>query len=413
MKIETDKSYATTLDAADPLAKFRSRFHLPPGCIYFDGNSLGVLAKEGENTLARILEEWKKRGIQAWNDGESPWLTMGQRLGAELAPLLGVAAEEVIVTGTTTVNLHALVSTFYGGGRTKILADNLTFPTDIYALRSQARLRGRDPAAAVILVDSDDGRFLDEQRIIAAMTDDIAVAVLPAVLYRSGQLLDMERLCAAARERGIVVGFDCSHSIGVVPHRLGRWGADFAVGCSYKYLNGGPGCPGFLYLSERHFDKEPGLAGWFGYRRDKQFDLLVDFEHERAASGWQVSSPGILGMAPLEGALRVIAEAGLEAIREKSIRMTSYFIELIDALLPEGRSGCRIGTPREPVRRGGHVAVEHADAPRIFETLAARGVIGDLRPPNVIRLAPSPLYNSFGEIWEVVNRLREIIDNAD
>lgn len=414
MSMSTHKAHATTLDASDPLANFRSYFHRPPDCIYFDGNSLGLVAKAGEGVLARVLDEWKHMAICAWTDVESPWLVMGERLGAGLAPLLGVAPEEVIVTGATTVNLHALVSTFYSGGeRTKILGDRLTFPTDIYALRSQVRLRGHDPSEALVLVDSVDGRFIDETSVIAAMTDDVAVAVLPAVLYRSGQLLDMERLTLAARERGIVIGFDCSHSVGVLPHRLREWGVDFAVGCSYKYLNGGPGCPGFLYLSERHFDKEPGLAGWFGYRKEKQFELLVDFEHEHGAAGWQISSPGILGMAPLDGSLQVIAEAGLDAIREKSIRMTTYFIELLDALLPEASSGCHVGTPRDPARRGGHVAIEHNEAQGIFDALLSRGVIGDLRAPNVIRLAPSPLYNSFEEIWEVVDRLRAIVlDNV-
>jgi kynureninase len=412
MTFQTDRAFAKSLDAADPLARFRSRFHLPnDGRIYFDGNSLGLLTTDGQASLERVIGEWKREGILAWENGPAPWIDMAERLGASLAPLLGVDAREVVVTGGTTVNLHAVLTTLYDGrgDRGKILADPLTFPSDIYAIESQVRQRGLDPTEAMILVESEDGRLLDEARIIDAMTEDVALALLPSVLYRSGQLLDVARLARAAGERNIIVGFDCSHSVGVVPHRLGEWGVDFAVGCSYKYLNGGPGCPGFLYLSKRHFDRKPGLAGWFGYKKDKQFELRVDFEHERGAAGWQISSPGVLGMAPMEGALRIAHEAGLDAVREKSVAMTTYFIDLIDARLPEERSGLRICTPREPARRGGHVAIEHEEAPRIYEALHRSGVIGDLRPPNIIRLAPAPLYNTYAEVWDVVDRLSTIV----
>jgi kynureninase len=407
----TNRAFAEALDKADPLARFRSRFFIPQDKIYFDGNSLGLMSADGAAVLERVIEEWKRHAILAWTEVESPWLNMAERLGAGLAPLLGVEPSEVVLGGGTTINIHSLVSTLFEPekGRTKMLGDALTFPTDIYALRGQAQIRGLDPDDTVVLVDSDDGRFLDEDRIIDMMTDDVAVAMLPAVLYRSSQLLDIPRLAAAARERGIIVGFDCSHSIGVVPHRLNEWGVDFAVGCCYKFVNGGPGCPAFLHLNKRHFGREPRLAGWFGYGKEKQFELRVDFEHERGAGGWQISSPGVLGMAPIEGSLTIIAEAGLHAIREKSVTMTTYFIDLIDALLPEGSSGIAIGTPRDPTARGGHVALEHDDAGAVFEGLLRTGVVGDLRPPNIIRLAPSPLYNRYVEIWDVVDRLRDII----
>jgi kynureninase len=408
---QTDRDFATQLDSSDPLAECRSRFFIPNDTIYFDGNSLGLMPRCSAEAVQRVVDEWKQRAVDAWFDADKPWIDIAERLGEEIAPLVGAEPDEVIATGTTTLNLHALVGTFYHpeGERTKILADELTFPSDIYALGGQIRLKGLDPDTHLVLVRSDDGRFLSESAIIDMMTPEIAVAVLPSVLYRSAQLLDMERLAKTARERGIVIGFDCSHSVGAMPHYLDEWGVDFATWCSYKYLNGGPGCPAFLYLNRRHFDRPPSMPGWFGFQKDQQFDMLTTFEHHRGARGWQISSPGILSMVPLEESLEVLRGAGIAAIRGKSLRMTAYMMFLLDELLPESRCGFRIGTPREPTARGGHIALEHRDlAPRVFEALADRGVVADLRPPNVVRLCPSPLYNTYAEIWEVVDRLRDI-----
>ncbi|MFQ5512408.1 MAG: kynureninase, partial [Candidatus Krumholzibacteriia bacterium] len=404
------RAVALEMDAADHLAPFRGRFLIPPGTIYMDGNSLGLLSRDGEAALARVTAEWKAKGIQGWLEGERPWLSYAEGLGAEVAPLVGAAADEVVATGSTTVNLHALARAFYepGGERTKLLADDLTFPSDVYAVRSQVALRGLDPARHLVLAPTREGRFLDEEGIVASMTGDVALAVLPSVLYRSGQLLDMARLTGEARRRGIPIGFDCSHSVGVVPHRFDEWGVDFAFWCGYKYLGGGPGCPAFLYLNQRHFAREPALPGWFGYRKDRQFEMRTEFEHQHGAGGWQISSPSILGAAPLEGSLRIIREAGIGAIRAKSLEMTSYLMALADETLCEAPHDFQIGTPREAERRGGHVALEHARSPAIFEALTARGVIADLRPPNVIRVAPSPLYNTYEEIWQVVRHISEI-----
>jgi kynureninase len=407
----TDRSLALELDTADPLSRFRDRFYIPPGKIYVDGNSLGLLSRDAEESLQRVAEEWKHLAIGGWMGAKHPWIYFAERLGAGLSELVGARPDEVVVTGTTTVNLHALVSTFYhpDGRRTRILADELTFPTDIYALRSQVALHGLDPDIHFLQVPSADARILDEERIIDAMDEAVMVAVLPSVLYRSGQLLDMKRLTEEAHRRGILIGFDCSHSVGVLPHRLDDWDVDFAFWCSYKYLNGGPGCPACLYLNERHFGREPALPGWFGYVKERQFDLLPSFEHQRSAGGWQISSPGILGAAPIEGSLGIIHEAGIDAIREKSLRMTSYLMYLIDHRLAAGTSAFGIGTPGEPQRRGGHVALEHTHAARaVFDALTSRGVIGDFRSPNVIRIAPSPLYNSYDDVWLVVDQLTQI-----
>jgi kynureninase len=411
---ERSEAFAFKLDSEDPLAEYRHGFYVPKGTIYVDGNSLGLLSKGSKASVLRVLNEWKILGIRGWLDAKQPWFYFAEALGAMCAKLVGAEPGEVVATGTTTVNIHSLVNTFYQpDGRKKILADPLTFPTDIYALRSVVRLRGSDPRRDVVLVPSKDGRFLDEDRIVEMMGEDVALAFLPSVLYRSGQLLDMKRLTKEAHERGILIGFDCSHSVGVVPHQLDKWGVDFALWCSYKYLNGGPGGTAFLYVNKKHFDREPALAGWFGYVKEKQFDLSINFEHSKSAGGWQISSPAILSSAPLEGSLKTILKAGIEAVREKSLKLTSYLIYLIDEILSKKPYNFHIGTPRETERRGGHVAVEHEESMRISEALRARHVISDFRPPNVIRIAPIPLYNTYHEVWRIVQHLKTIIDKKE
>ena len=409
-----DEDCAKQLDAKDPLANFRSRFCIPVNTIYLDGNSLGLLPIDAEESLLRVINEWKTLGIQGWFEGERPWWHFGEDLGEKAASLVGADPSEVAATGTTTVNLHSLVSTFYhpNGKRTKILADTLDFPTDIYALQSQIKLKGLNPDQHLVLVPPN-GRFLEEKKIIDYMTDEMALVMLPSALYRSGQLLDMAYLTEEAHERGIPIGFDCCHSVGAVPHYFDDWGVDFAVWCSYKYLNSGPGGTAFLYINKKHFHKEPGLTGWFGYVKEKQFDMLLEFEHAKSAGGWQMSSSNILCSAPIEGALEVTLEAGIHRIREKSIKITSYLIFLIDQLLSGDPYNFEVGTPRNPDRRTGHVAIEHDEAFRISEALKTRGVITDFRPPNIIRVAPVALYNTYHEVWQIVQFLQEIIDQQE
>lgn len=414
-KIETNASYARKLDSEDPLAEFRDRFYVPDGTIYVDGNSLGLLCKDSENSILEVLNEWRTLGIEGWLRAKRPWFYFAEQIGGLCASLVGAEPEEVILSGTTTVNIHQLVGTFYqpDGKCRKILADELDFPSDIYALRSILKLRGMDPNKDLILASSLDDRFLNEDKIIQLMSKEVALVFLPSVLYRSGQLLDLEYLTEEAHRRGIPIGFDCCHSVGSVPHYFDDWGVDFALWCSYKYLNGGPGSTAFLYMNKKHFGREPALAGWFGYVKGKQFDMSLDFEHSKSAGGWQISSPAILGSAPLEGSLRVTLEAGIRAIREKSLKMTSYLMYLVDEELSGNPYNFSIGTPREDTRRGGHVAVEHDEALRISEALRSHGVVPDFRPPNIIRIAPIALYNTYHEIWQVVQHLKEIIEKKE
>ncbi len=410
------RQFAEKLDRKDPLASLRDRFYIPSETIYMDGNSLGLASKDSEESLLRVMEEWKKLGIRGWLDAKNPWFFIPEDLGFKMASLMGAMTDEVIMTGSTTGNLHSLVSTFYKPweGRKKIIADELNFPSDIYALKSQIRLHGLDPEENLILVKSRDGKTILEEDIMAAMDETVSIAVLPGVLYRSGQLLDMKKLTEYAHSRGVIIGFDCAHSAGAVPHYLDDWDVDFAFWCSYKHLNGGPGSPAFLYLNRKHFDKEPGLAGWYGYKKEKQFDLAIEFDHSRTAGGWQMGTPCILSTASLEGALNLFCEVGIEEVRRKSLELTSYLMYLVDSLITKEPYNFTIGTPRESGSRGGHVAIEHTEeAWRICCALKARGIIPDFRPESVVRIAPVALYNTFTEVWEVVNALKEIIDHKE
>lgn len=402
--------FASEMDGVDPLKGIRQEFYLNDEVIYMDGNSLGLFPKAAEASLLRVLEDYKRMGIDCWTKTNPQLFLYQDHLGALMASLVGASPEEVTIMANTTLNLHSMIATFYkpSAERFKILVDDLTFPTSRYAIESQLRLKGLVPEEALKEVKSLDGRTLNEDLLIEAMTKDVAIAVFPSVLYRSGQLLDVARLTQAAHERGIIIGFDCCHGVGAVPHEFSKWDVDFAVWCTYKYLNGGPGSNAALYLNKRHFGLHPGLAGWQGYVKDKQFDLLNTFEPVRNAGGWQSGTQNIFSMAPLEGSLELFNRVGVEKIREKSLKLTDYLMALIDDKLTG--YGFSVGNPREAHRRGGHVALEHPDAVRINQALKDNGVMPDFRAPNVIRLAPIALYTSFTEVFRVVETLVRIMD---
>lgn len=409
-EFKTAEEFSKKLDEKDELKDFRDRFYLLKDRIYMDGNSLGLMSKDSEDTLKRVMNEWQEMGIDVWTKASSPLFYYAEKISQKLAPLVGADEDEVIVHSSTTVNIHSVIATFFAPDtpRNKIVLDELNFPTDRYAVESQIRLKNLDPEKHIVEIKSRDGRTIDEEDVVNAMQDDVGIVFLPSVLYRSGQLLDMAYLTERAHEKGILIGFDLSHSVGAVPHKLSEWGVDFAVWCNYKYLNAGPGSVASLYINRRHFGKEPGLAGWHGYIKTKQFDLLNEFEHERHAGGWQTGTTHIFSLAPLEGSLKVFHEAGLGRLREKSLHMTSYMMYLIEEILKG--YGFSIGNPREDKRRGGHVALEHQEALRINEALKERGVIPDFRPPNVIRLAPAALYTQYNEVWRVIAIIKDIME---
>lgn len=403
-------------DRDDVFAPIRERFYAPDNAIYMDGNSLGLLSRDAEQAVLHALEEWKTLGIDGWLNADPPWFYLGEELGKRMAGMVGAEADEVVVTGGTTVNLHALVATFYQpeGSRRKIVINELDFPSDVYALEAQIAARGGEPERDLVKVPSRDRRTIAEDDIIAAMTDEVALVLMPSVLYRSGQLLDIELVTRAGHERGIPVGWDCAHSIGSIPHRFDDWDVDFAFWCNYKYLNAGPGSVGTLYVNSKHFGKQPALPGWWGYDKNRQFDMSHEWQGAGTAGAWQISTLSILSAAPLIGSLRIFDEAGIERVRERSLALTDYLIELIEesGMLDEPFN-YSIGTPRDHRRRGGHVAVEHEHGAQINSALKSRGVIPDFRPPNVVRLAPIPLYTSFVDVWDTVQILREIIETGE
>lgn len=404
---------ARRMDAGDPLSRFRSCFHIPHCTVYMDGNSLGLLSNFARDSILRVLGEWQSLAVEGWLDAEPPWFTLAEAVAADTAQLVGAAPEEIAIANSTTVNLHQILATLFepNDRRSVILADCLNFPSDLYAIRSHLRLRGLDPERSLRLVASRDGLALDEDDIAAAMTADVAIAVLPSVLYASGQLLDMKRLAAEARRRSIVIGFDCSHSIGAIPHALDDWGVDFAFWCSYKYLNSGPGAIGGLYLNRRHFGRAPGLAGWFGCRKSTQFDMNPQFDPAPDASALQIGTPNILSVAALQGSLKIVHEAGIDQIRRKSLDLTSFLMELADAEL--AALGVKVVNPREDVRRGGHVALSHPEATRLCKALKARRIVPDFRPPEIVRLAPVALYNTFHDCYAAVMAIKAILETGE
>lgn len=401
--------YAKECDKHDELAPFQEEFYKREGTIYLDGNSLGLLSKRAEQSLLKMLHSWKHYGIDGWTEGEHPWFSLSEQLGELTAPLIGASPEEIVATGSTTTNIHQMISTFYEpkGKQTKILADELNFPSDIYALQSQVRLKGLDPDEHLVRVKSRDGRTLLEEDIIAAMTEEIALILLPAVLYRSGQILNMKRLTAEAHKRGITIGFDLCHSIGSIPHDFQSWDVDFAVWCNYKYLNAGPGGVAGLYVNRKHFGRLPGLSGWFSSRKDKQFDMEHTLTKAEHAGAYQIGTPHVLSVAPLIGSLEIFKEARIERLREKSLHITRYMLNLIHHELKD--MGFTIGNPLEDEKRGGHIYLEHDEAARICKALKANGVIPDFRTPNGIRLAPVALYNTYEEVWNAVHILKRIM----
>ena len=401
------------LDAKDPLAKFRERFFIPKGQIYLDGNSLGLMSRDAERTLLAVLEKWKTVGIGGWIGGDSPWFTMAELLSERVAKLVGAGGDEVAIANSMTINLHQLLATLYKpkAQRTKVLIDAHSFPTDRYALRSHLRLRGLDPDEHIVIAPAGDSRFLDEAEIEKALRNpELQMALFPSVVYTTGQLLDLKRLCRAARDNGVIIGLDMSHTVGVMPHALDEWGADFAGWGHYKWLNAGPGAVAGLYLNRKHFNEtgvvDAGLAGWWSVHKESMFEMSDEFFPGMGASALQIGTPAVLSMAPIDGALLPIEEAGLDRIRAKSLAMTEFIIATADAEL--AHLGFRIGTPREAERRGGHISLQHEDAQPICLALRAQGVIPDFRKPDVIRLAPSPLYNTFTELWNALQLLKEI-----
>lgn len=401
--------FAKQLDQLDKLHHIRERFYLNEGEIYMDGNSLGLSSKDAEEALLHVFHVWRKEAIKIWGVENSRYFNFSKVIAEKLKPLINADADEIIVMGSITSNIHQALATFYKPTkeRYKIIVDELNFPTDIYAVKSMIELKGYKVEDVLVEVKSRDGRTICEEDIISKMNEDVALILLPSVLYRSAQLLDMARLTNEAHKHGSIIGWDLAHSIGVVPHDFKKIDPDFAVWCSYKYLNAGPGATAGMYINKKHFNKSAGLKGWFGNKDETQFLMSHCFDQDKDANGWLLGTHNIFSMAPLDGVLNIFNEVGIENIRAKSLHITAYLMYLIEHKL--SKHGYSIGNPREDHRRGGHVSLEHHEAYRISLALRDNKVIPDYREPNVIRLAPVALYVSYEEVYHLVEILEKII----
>jgi kynureninase len=381
------------LDASDPLAHFRDRFvPTEPGVVYLDGNSLGRPTKASLERVAALGEVWSKRLIRGWEDG---WLELPLVVGDQLAAgVLGAEPGTVAVTDSTTVNLYRVASAALDArpGRRTVVVERSEFPTDRYIVEGLARERDLE----IRWLDGDPVEGLTTDEIAATFDGDTALLILSAVNYRSAAIVDMRSVTDAARAAGALVLWDLSHAGGSIPVALAANGIDLAVGCTYKYLNGGPGAPAYLYVRPELQDElRPPIQGWFA--QASQFEMGATFERRPGIGGWLVGTPGILALTAAQAGIEVVAEAGIDAIRAKGIALTEYAIQLTDTWLAP--LGCSVGSPREPARRGAHVAIRHPEALRLTRALIDRGVIPDFRAPDSIRIGLSPLSTSFADAY--------------
>jgi kynureninase len=397
------RALAERLDAEDPLAAFRERFvDLQDGALYMDGNSLGRQPRATGERVTAVLDAWRDELILAWRD----WIRVPRRIGDLIAEsVLEAGPGEVIVGDSTSVNLYKAMASAIDArpGRRTLLTSDDNFPTDLYALQSLAAQRGLD--LKMLPADPVEGLDLDVLR--GALDDDVAVVALSHVAYRSGALLDMAQATRLAHDCGALALWDVSHSAGSVRVPLESSGADLAVGCTYKYLNGGPGAPSFVYVrsaQQRHL-RQP-LWGWFGHRR--QFEMTDAFEPAEGIESFLVGIPAILSTVAIEPGVHCIAEAGVERLEAKGRQMTELIVALADAWLAP--HGFTVASPREATRRGAHVTLKHRDAKDLVRALIAQRVTPDFRPPDMIRLGPAPLYTRFVDVWDAMERLRGLCE---
>jgi len=417
-----DQTEALRLDNADPLTKLRDRFHIPNACdgapcLYFAGNSLGLQPRTAKALLDEELDDWASLGVDGHFEGRRPWYSYHERLRNSGARLVGAIPGEVVVMNSLTVNLQLLLVSFYRPttSRFRILMEDPEFPSDTYAVKTHLKFRGFDPAESLVVIRPRPGehtlRHEDIETAIAREGDRLALVLMSGVNFVTGQLFDMARITESAHRVGTLTGFDLAHAAGNVPIRLHDWNVDFAVWCNYKYLNSGPGAVGGCFVHERHGNDTsiPRLAGWWGNDPATRFRMQLEpeFIPKPGADGWQVSNPPIFSLAPVLASYDIFHEVGMDALREKSIKLTGYLETL---LIRIGSKRFEIITPRDPAQRGCQLSLlVHQGAKELLAALHKNGVICDFREPNVIRVAPVPLYNSFHDVWRFAQILSQLV----
>jgi kynureninase len=404
-----DLDYARELDGKDPLAAFRTRFEMPdPKLIYLDGNSLGRLPRTTNQRLHRLVEhEWGDRLIRSWNEG---WFEAPMRVGNKIGQLLGARESEMLIADSTSVNLFklGLAAMRFQSGRHKIITDSLNFPSDIYIM--QGVIKSLDRECRIEMVSSEDGIHGPVDAIIDAIDEDTALVTLTQTVFKSSYNYDVEAITAAAHAKGALVLWDLSHSVGAVPIRLNDWNVDLAVGCSYKYLNGGPGAPAFLYVREDLQNQlDNPISGWMGQKN--LFDFTLDYEPEPGIRHFLTGTPPILSLCAIEPGLDLLLEAGIERIREKSLLQSEYLIGLWESVLQPLEF--RLNSPRDKKVRGPHISLGHDEGLRIDRALIEEmDVLPDFRRPDNIRLGIPPLYTSFADIHTAVMRMKQVVEEG-
>ena len=412
-------THAKKLDTTDTLPAQRANFHVPQHAgedvVYFSGNSLGLQPKSAENALQSELKDWAKHGVDGHLKARNPWVSYHERFTNGLACIVGAAPNEVVAMNALTVNLHLLLVSFSrpAGKRTKILCEAKAFPSDQYALASQVRFHGGNPAVDIIEVAPREGTHVieetDVETILQERGDEIALVMMGGVQYFTGQWLDMNRITTAAHEAGALCGFDLAHAVGNVPLALHTWNVDFACWCSYKYLNSGPGAVAGAYVHHRHVREDvlPRFEGWWGHNAKRRFLMEPNFESMGTAEAWQMSNAPVFNMAIHAAALDQFTAIGMDALREKSLRLTAYLEQGVAAVAKHNNARLEIITPSDPARRGCQLSlVAHEFGRELFEALTDAGVVLDWREPNVIRMAPVPMYNTFADIARFVQILK-------
>lgn len=422
---EYSSSFAAQSDANDPLARYRDQYHIPvidgKQVLYFTGNSLGLQPKSARAVVEQELDDWAQWGVEGHFHARNPWFSYHELFTDGAAKLVGATPQEVVMMNGLTVNVHLLLVSFYRpqGKRTKIICEAKAFPSDQYALESQVKFHGLDPATDIVEVAPRDGehtiRHEDIEAAIDKHADEVALVFFGAVNYYTGQRFDLERITRKAHSVGAECGFDLAHAAGNVPLELHDWGVDFACWCSYKYLNSGPGGISGAFVHERHANRPelPRFAGWWGHDKDSRFQMQPGFQPIHGAEGWQLSNTPVFAMAPHKAALDLFTEVGMDALREKSLQLTAYLEFVVQEAGKRAGSPVEIITPSNPEERGCQLSLlVHGHGRPLFDRLMADGVITDWREPNVIRMAPVPMYNSFTDVYTFGTLLEAALKNA-
>ena len=419
-QFQASEDFAIAMDECDPLKNYRDRFLIPKtsagDCIYLCGHSLGLQPKAAAAYIEQELKDWAALGVEGHFHAKNPWMPYHRLLTDQTAELVGAKPLEVVVMNSLTVNLHLMMVSFYRPTkvRHKIVVERGAFPSDQYAVKSQIHFHGFDPAASLIELTPRPGEFClrdeDIDAVIEREGDTIALIMLGGVNYATGQALDMARITRVGHARGCVVGFDLAHAAGNLLLKLHEWGPDFAVWCSYKYLNGGPGCIAGCFVHERHaraWDL-PRFAGWWGHDEQSRFEMGPDFQPMIGADGWQLSNPSIVSLAALRASMNIFHEAGMERLRAKSVSLTGY----LEFLLNQNASPkFSIATPREKDRRGSQLSIRVPERGRaLCDQLNREGIMGDWREPDTFRVAPVPLYNSYQDVFRFARRFAAAIE---